>query len=96
MQRPTPHKQARYWSPDEIAECFAVSEDLYRALWKLTTQYEKIDYENCGPSDCVGFNSVSSFWQFLTRDHCVEINAIMEKLENEIDEWEKQSTVGDF
>ena len=64
-------------TPDTLAECFdGVSESLYAALWELTTHYAPINYENCGPSDVIGINSIASFWWEISADHQAELIAI--------------------
>ena len=85
MHRPTPHLLATIWTPDEAAECLRVSRGLYIKLWELTAHYKKLDYSDCGPSDVIGINCVSEFWEHLSAEDCVEVNAAFTAYKNQIE-----------
>jgi hypothetical protein len=82
-----PHTALKYITPDEVAECWdGVIPTLYEALWECVPLYEKIDYEDNGPYDVIGINSVASFWSRFSAVHKTILNRLateqMKKVED--------------
>jgi len=79
-----PHFSLRYTRPDEAAECWngiLAAGDLYEALWACVPKYKKIDYEDNGPHDVLGINSIQSFWHSFTETQKRALNEIAAKQE---------------
>jgi hypothetical protein len=83
------HDSANYITPDTAAECLGIParSALYAALWGLVEHYQKINYEECGPADVVGINSIAKFWHMLPEDLQVELNFWLELEEAELESW---------
>lgn len=74
-----PHIYLTIHTPDTIAECFAVSKELYRFLWnELVPLMKPIDKEEGGPSDFVGVNCVADMWDSVPQHHREELNRVCE------------------
>jgi hypothetical protein len=76
-----PNDTLNYYRPDEVAECFDVSEDLYHALWNSMADAkplgEIIDIEDSCPQDAIGIHTVTSFWDKFTLEQQKELNDVV-------------------
>lgn len=72
-----PHVMAQYTSPDELVECFAVSDALYDKVWNRVVEY----MTEC-PSevpDMPEHNSIAGFWHLFTDAERNEINDVLQR-----------------
>jgi len=71
---------AEYVTADQLAECYHVSEELYRKLWKVTAASEKNDtrndIENYDPASWTegAPNLLSKVWDKFTEAEQTEID----------------------
>jgi hypothetical protein len=66
--------------PDEIAECWDVSDDLYRALWDRTPKEKSYDPEDNGPADVIGMDTMTEEgWQSLPDDLKTELIGLIDE-----------------
>ena len=78
------HDLAKYMTPDAVAECAVpMRHPLYVVLWGLTAHYKRIDFEECGPADVVGVNSLATFWHLIPERHKADLNQLLEAYEQE-------------
>jgi hypothetical protein len=84
-----PHTALKYIAPDEVAECWeGVDDELYAALWGCVNKYKKIEFEDVGPHDVIGINSVSKFWRYFSMHEKRQLNNLaarqMKKVEDSL------------
>ena len=84
-QEVTPLDAAKYFTPDDMAECMdGVSDELNQVLWKVVSDYEKDfgvkDYEE--PMDMYEDLSLAAMWGKFTNDQRAQINDILTKDQN--------------
>ena len=80
-----PHPRLQYVTPDTVAECWNVGEDLYVALWKTVGAYDdayRANIEDIGPADVVGLNNVTDFWNQFTDEQKAELNRAAQQEED--------------
>ena len=74
------NNSAEYVTADELAECYHVSEELYRKLWQVTAASEKNDtrndIENYDPASWTegAPNLLSKVWDKFTEAEQTEID----------------------
>jgi len=73
-----PHNHFKYVRADEVAECWGVSDSLYRALWNkvVAVQKEIPNLEDYSPSDLIGFENLASHWDLLSEAEQEELNRL--------------------
>jgi len=75
---------AEYVTADELAECYHVSKELYKKLWKVTAASEKNDtrrdIDNYGPAEWTegAPDLLSKVWDKFTDAEKAEINEVLE------------------
>lgn len=66
--------------PDEVAECWdGVGDDLYEDLWECVGKYDnsyRENIEDIGPHDVIGINCVKDFWDDLSIENQIKLNAL--------------------
>jgi hypothetical protein len=74
-----PHKDTKYWTADEIAECCGVNDETYKELWnKIVPLYDgkpKSEY----PNENVGTYSLSKYWSKLSDAAKLDVNEALKK-----------------
>jgi hypothetical protein len=73
-----PDEIFKYWTPDEVAECMAVSKDTWTTLWRITgAQARPLHMEY--PEELYPF-ALIHHWGDLTRDQQIECNRAAESV----------------
>ena len=72
-----PHEMFEFWTPDEVAECLDVGDDIYCKLWALLPEYN-------GPRDPEypdekWVDGLKRFWDRFTPDEQRRLNGAAEK-----------------
>jgi hypothetical protein len=77
------HGLFEVWSPDEVAECLEVSNELYTKLWKFVEKQppnpqlapENIEWLNGRPDNFEDY-ALKNFWNELTEEEQIALNKV--------------------
>jgi hypothetical protein len=73
-----PHKDTKYWTADEIAECLSVSTETYKELWnKIVPLYD--GKAKGSRAEMIGVYSISKYWSKLSDEAKLDVNAALKK-----------------
>ena len=82
MTKIIPHPALETITPDTVAECWdGISSfgNLYEELWACVDHYDnsyRENIEDMGPYDIIGINSVAQFWDKLSPENQIKLNAL--------------------
>lgn len=84
-----PHRTFETYRADEVAECWHVSEALYRALWNKVVPHQRPipNIEDNGPADVVGIESLAAHWHRLDEAEQIELNTLAQLQDEEFRAW---------
>lgn len=81
-----PHPSFSTIRPDEVAECWDGSDDLYQALWACVPDY-KGPRPEVSEEPCIGVDCVKDFWHRFTDEQKQELNYEALRMEKEYGGW---------
>ena len=76
-QAVTPDELFSFWTPDEVAECLDVGDDLYAKLWKLVEEYRQPRQPEYPEEKWV--DGLKRFWNRFTPDEQRQLNEAARK-----------------